>query len=127
MTEPSLGDMESEASLVGQTYDYIVVGGGTAGLVVASRLTEDPHVRVLVIETGADRRSDPRIYIPGLAVQTFDDPDFDWGFLTTPQVTRNRLYDRFGRYRLTISRKAWTAGNYINQRGKASEALPLST
>lgn len=95
MTEPILGSMDSEASLLGQPYDYIVVGGGTAGLVVASRLTEDPHVQVLVIEAGADRRSDPRIYIPGLAVQTFDDPDFDWSFLTTPQVIGSRFYDHF--------------------------------
>ena len=34
------------------TYDYIVVGGGTSGLVVAARLTEDPNVSVLVIEAG---------------------------------------------------------------------------
>ncbi len=37
-------------------YDYVVVGGGTAGAVVASRLTEDPTVRVAVIEGGPSRR-----------------------------------------------------------------------
>lgn len=33
-------------------YDYIIVGGGTSGLVVANRLTENPHITVLVIERG---------------------------------------------------------------------------
>lgn len=38
-----------------QDYDYVIVGGGTAGLCVAARLTENPDVKVGVIEAGADR------------------------------------------------------------------------
>lgn len=68
-------------------FDYIIIGGGTSGLVIASRLTEDHSIRVLVIEAGADRRNDPRSFIPGLAAQAYDDPDFDWSFQTTPQVS----------------------------------------
>lgn len=67
-------------------YDYVVVGGGTSGLVVASRLTEDPNVHVLVLEAGANRLEDPRITTPGLALATWDNPDFDWEFMTVPQV-----------------------------------------
>ena len=42
-------------------YDYVVVGGGTAGLCVAARLTENPDVKVGVIEAGANRMDDPQV------------------------------------------------------------------
>ena len=40
-------------------YDYLVVGGGTAGLCIAARLTENPEVKVGVLEAGANRIDDP--------------------------------------------------------------------
>jgi len=67
-------------------YDYIIVGGGTAGLVVASRLTEDPSIRVLVLEAGANRLNDSRILTPGLSGSLYDDPNYDWSLETVPQV-----------------------------------------
>lgn len=41
-------------TLKSRAFDYVVVGGGTAGLVVANRLSEDPSISILVIETGPD-------------------------------------------------------------------------
>lgn len=70
----------------GSEYDYIIVGGGTAGLVVASRLSEDGDKSVLVIEAGANRKGDPRIDTPGMMTTLYDDPDYDWAFMTEPQV-----------------------------------------
>ena len=67
-------------------YDYVIVGGGTAGLVLANRLTEDPNISVLVLEAGAIRLQDPKINIPGLSARLQDDPDYDWRFWTIPQV-----------------------------------------
>ncbi len=68
-------------------YDFVIVGGGTAGLVVACRLSEDHNVQVLVLEAGADRLEDPRIKIPAAWRSLFGNPDFDWAFESTPQVS----------------------------------------
>ncbi|PYH80309.1 aryl-alcohol dehydrogenase [Aspergillus uvarum CBS 121591] len=72
-----------------QSYDYLVVGGGTAGLVVANRLTEDPTVSALVLEAGSNRVDDPRIAVPGLAASTYFDPEFDWCLTSPPQEALN--------------------------------------
>ncbi|KAF9259119.1 alcohol oxidase [Marasmius fiardii PR-910] len=69
----------------GQSFDYIVVGGGTAGLVVASRLSEDPGVSVLVLEGGNPNLDEPLISRPAQFGFQFNNPQFDWEYKTTPQ------------------------------------------
>ncbi|KAL2015460.1 hypothetical protein VTK56DRAFT_5404 [Thermocarpiscus australiensis] len=77
------------------SFDYIVVGGGTAGLVVASRLSEDAAVKVLVIEAGADHSEDPLVLTPGLIAGLYGKDEYDWNFTSTPQPTlNNRTIDQ---------------------------------
>lgn len=66
-------------------YDAIIVGGGVAGLVAAARLSEEGTKKILVIESGKDRRGDPFIDTPGLLITTWGNPVYDWDFWTTPQ------------------------------------------
>lgn len=64
-------------------FDYIIVGAGSAGCVLASRLTEDPTCRVLLLEAGGEGDL-PSIRIPALYGQLQDSP-CDWADRTVPQ------------------------------------------
>ncbi|KAF8914726.1 GMC oxidoreductase [Mucidula mucida] len=67
-------------------FDYLVVGGGSAGMVVATRLAESPNATVCIIEAGEDLISQPNFLIPGLSAAGLRGPsDTDWKFHTTPQ------------------------------------------
>lgn len=49
-------------------FDYIIVGGGTAGLVLAARLTENSNTTVCVLEAGEDRTHELDIKVPGMSI-----------------------------------------------------------
>lgn len=74
-------------------YDFIIIGGGTSGLVLAERLSEDPKVRILVLEAGQNLLDDPNIKIPANMSATLGS-SADWGFKTTPQVISSLFSSR---------------------------------
>ena len=77
----------SASAFAAEEFDYVVVGGGTAGLVVAARLSEDERVRVGVLEAGGyvPPGADPRIDLIVNYGLVFGDPAYDWNLKSVPQ------------------------------------------
>src|SRR5438874_1105216 len=74
------------------SYDYIITGGGSAGCVLANRLSADPSVRVLLLEAGGSDRS-PKVKIPAAFAEQFH-TKLDWDYSTEPEphVDERELY-----------------------------------
>ena len=89
------------------TFDYVVVGGGTAGLAVAYRLAEDGSKTVAVVEAGGfyEVEGGNTSVVPAYCIEygatTVESADtfplVDWGFLTTPQQGLNNRTLHYGR------------------------------
>ena len=84
-----------------EQFDYVIVGAGSAGCVLANRLSADPAIRVCLIEAGgADWY--PWIHIPVGYFYTFDNPRTDWRFRTEPDAGLNGRSIKYPRGRVDI-------------------------
>ena len=69
-------------------FDYVIVGAGTAGCVLAARLSEDPDTRVCLLEAGGPARH-PFIHVPALVGAAIAHRNLTWGLDTEPQAALN--------------------------------------
>jgi choline dehydrogenase len=82
------------------TWDYVIVGGGSAGCALAARLTEDATTRVLVLEAGRpDHLWDPFIHMPAALAFPIGNPRYDWMYESEPEphMQGRRIYHARGK------------------------------
>ncbi len=80
-------------AIAGGTWDYIIVGAGSAGCIVANRLSADPSARVLLFEAGGQANK-LKFKVPALGPLTcLGDPEADWNFATEPDRSRGGRTD----------------------------------
>ena len=114
--------------MVQSHFDYIVVGGGTAGCVLAGQLTEDASNRVLVLEAGPKYRG-LSIQVPGAVASLYQKGHYHWGYQSEPEIyaDNQKLPYKMG-YVLggssAINGMVWVRGNPADYDGWASDGCP---
>ncbi|EJF61540.1 aryl-alcohol oxidase-like protein [Dichomitus squalens LYAD-421 SS1] len=97
-------------------YDFVIVGAGAGGNVIAARLTEDPRFSVLLIEAGISHEGVLPVEIPFLAPTSFPNTSVTWNYSTTPQEGLNQRVLPYPRGRVlggstSINFMAYTRGS----------------
>ncbi|KAJ7449303.1 hypothetical protein FB451DRAFT_755842 [Mycena latifolia] len=80
---------ENVSDLPGLEYDFVIVGGGTSGNVVANRLTENPNFSVLVLEAGVSNDGVLSSTVPFLVGDLLQANIYEWNYTTIPQTGLN--------------------------------------
>ena len=119
------GDAEARSS-----YDYVIVGGGSAGCVLANRLSEDPGTTVLLLEAGrSDYPWDILIHMPAALTMVIGNPLYDWRYRSEPEKFMNGRRVSHGRGKLlggssSINGMIFQRGNPLDlERWAADEGM----
>ncbi|KAJ7843443.1 glucose dehydrogenase short protein [Mycena olivaceomarginata] len=92
---------EDVSDLPGLEYDFVIVGGGASGNVVANRLTENPNFSVLVLEAGVSNEGVIDSIVPFFVENLLPGPNiYEWNFTTTPQIGLNNRTIPYPRARI---------------------------
>lgn len=98
-----------------QIFDYIIIGAGSAGCVLANRLSADPNNRILVLEAGC-RDDDWLVHIPSGVAKIWNKPKYNWSYFSDPEPNMNnrRLFHPRGKIlggSSSINMTAYVRGN----------------
>jgi choline dehydrogenase-like flavoprotein len=109
-------------------FDYIIVGAGSAGCIVASRLSEDPRLRVLLVEAGGSDRS-LIISMPAALPFVYQSKKIGWGYLSGPEphLGGRTIDEKMGRViggSSSINAMIYNRGNPMDYDGWAAAGLP---
>ena len=109
-------------------YDYIVVGSGSAGSVIAARLSEDPTLKVLVVEAGGSERT-PIITMPAALPFVYQSQRVQWGFQSgpEPELDGRTIDEKAGKVlggTSSINAMIYNRGNPLDYDGWAERGLP---
>ncbi|KZT39180.1 aryl-alcohol oxidase-like protein [Sistotremastrum suecicum HHB10207 ss-3] len=93
----ALGVILTDATTIAKDYDFVVIGAGTAGNVIANRLTENPNWKVLVVEAGISNEGLYLVSTPFFGPQASPNKAWTWNYTTVPQtacLNRTMNYQR---------------------------------
>lgn len=90
------------------SFDVVIIGAGTAGSLLAARLSHSATLQILALEAGENRNDDANVRTPGLQRNVLGNPAYDWQYQTAPEPWLN------GRVILQPRGKLWGGSSAIN-------------